>query len=146
MKKLFLILAISLTGIFAYAQKKSTTDVPAAVTSKFTSLYPYSKAEDWKKGKDNYETKFTDKDKKMCISIDPNGNVIKTTTTINTSELPKSVNDYVAKNYANEKIVVAEKTVDADGKIKYEAEVKTKRLCFDSDGNFVKSEKCKSKV
>ena len=146
MKKLFLILAISLTGIFAYAQKKSTTDVPAAVTSKFTSLYPYSKAEDWKKGKDNYETKFTQNNTKMCISIDPSGNVVKTTTTINTSELPKSVNDYMAKNYANEKIVEAGKTIDAYGKINYEAEVKTTRVCFDADGNYVKSEKCKSKV
>jgi|ERR1035441_5181108 hypothetical protein len=146
MKKLFLILAISITGIFAYAQKKSTTDVPVAVTSKFISLYPYSKAEDWKKGKDNYETKFTQNNTKMCISIDPSGNVVKTTTTINTSELPKSVNDYMAKNYANEKIVEAGKTIDAYGKINYEAEVKTTRVCFDADGNYVKSEKCKSKV
>ena len=146
MKKGIFILAITLTGIFAYAQKVSSSDVPTAVTSKFSSLYPNSKAEQWKKEKDNYETKFTEKDTKMCVAIDPSGNVVKTTTTINTSELPKSANDYVAKNYANEKIVVAEKTVDADGKIKYEAEVKTKRLCFDSDGNFVKSEKCKSKV
>ena len=145
MKKLFLILAISLTGIFAYAQKKSTTDVPAAVTSKFTSLYPYSKAEDWKKGKDNYETKFTQNNTKMCISIDPSGNVVKTTTIISASELPKTANDYVAKNYANEKITEASKTTEADGKIKYEAELKTKRLCFDSNGNYVKSEKCKNK-
>jgi hypothetical protein len=47
------------------------------------------------------------------------------------------------KNYAKEKITEAEKTTEADGIVKYEAKVKGTRLCFDANGNFIKSEKCK---
>src|ERR1017187_361297 len=144
MKKLILILTIALIGNFSYAQKVSTSSVPAVVTSKFSTLYPNSKAEQWKDVKGNYETKFIQDKTKMCVVIDPSGNVVKTSTTINASELPSSVSNYVAKNYANEKITEACKTTEADGKIKYEAVVKDNRLCFDTDGNFVKSEKRKS--
>ena len=70
-------LRITSTGIFAYAQKVSSSDVPTAVTSQFSSLYPNSKAEQWKKEKGNYETKFTEKDTKMCVAIDPSGNVLQ---------------------------------------------------------------------
>ena len=146
MKKLMLMLAITSTVGFGYAQKVNSSDVPSVVTSKFSSLYPGSKADQWKKEKGNYETKFTANTAKMCVIIDPNGSVVKTTTAITTSELPQSVNDYMAKNYANEKMTEVSKTIEADGKIRYEAEVKATRLCFDSNGNFVKSEKCKSKV
>lgn len=43
-----------------------------------------------------------------------------------------------------QKITEACKTIEADGKVKYEALVKDNHLCFDTDGNFVKSEKRKS--
>jgi len=143
MKKLILILAIISTVSFAYAQKMSSTDVPAVVTSKFSSLYPDCKAGQWKKEKENYETKFTQNTTKICVVIDPSGNLVKITASIGVSELPKTANDYMAKNYANEKITEASKTTEADGKIKYEAKVKESRLCFDSNGNFVKPEKQK---
>src|ERR1700739_1704920 len=136
MKKLILIFAIT-TGSFAYAQKISNSDVPAAVTSKFSSLYPNSEVKQWKKEKGNYEAKFMQSSKKKCVVIDPSGNVIKTTTDISVMELPVSVNDYVAKNYGTEKITEASKTTEANGKIKYEAKVKETHLCFDANGNFI---------
>jgi hypothetical protein len=145
MKKLILILAIT-SGSMAFAQKVSTSDVPAIVTSKFSSLYPDSNAEQWKKEKGNYETNFKQSATKMCIVIDPKGNVVKTSTEISISELPASVNEYVVKNCKNDKIKEAFKTTEADGKVKYEAEVKDHRLCFDANGNFIKSEKCTKKV
>ena len=143
MKKLILVLAIAFTGQVILAQGVKTSAVPAAVTSKFTTLYPASKADQWKDVKGNYETKFTDAKIKKCVEIDPSGGVIKTTTTIPASELPKSVSEYVAKNYKDEKIKEAGKTVEADGKVKYEATVKDNHLCFDASGTFIKSEKCK---
>ena len=144
MKKIILILAITLTGSFAYAQKMSSSDVPTVVTSKFSSLYPNCKAEQWKKEKGNYETKFKQNDTKTCVVIDPNGNLVRTATTITNSELPKSVNDYVAKNYADNKITKAEKVIDADGTVRYEADVNKTNLCFDVNGLFLRSEKRKS--
>ena len=146
MKKLILILAITSIGSFAQAQNVNIKTVPVAVTSKFSSLYPTSKAEQWKKEKGGYETKFVQNKVKTCVVIDSVGNVVKTTTDIAVSELPRSANDYVAKNYANQKIVEASKTTEADGTVKYETKVKEMQLCFDADGNFVKSEKCKRKT
>jgi len=143
MKKILLIMAVTL-GSFVYGQNISNSAVPSAVASKFSALYPSSKAEQWKNAKGNYETKFTQDNTKMCVVIDPSGNVVKTSTSINVSELPKSVSDYVAKNYPKQKISEACKTMEADGKVKYEAKVKESHLCFDADGNFVKSEKRKS--
>ena len=144
MKKLILILAISSMGSLAYAQKISSSTVPTVVTAKFTSLYPTGKAEQWKNDKGNYETSFIQNKLKTCVVIDPVGNVVRTTTDIAISELPRSVNDYVAKNYANEKIKEASKTLEASGVVKYEAKVKETHLCFDTDGNFIKAEKRKS--
>ncbi|HKC69131.1 MAG TPA: PepSY-like domain-containing protein [Bacteroidia bacterium] len=144
MKKLILIVAIALTGTLAHAQKISSSEVPGAVSSKFSSMYPNSTVDHWKKEKGNYEVKFMQGGKKMCVAIDPSGNVVKTSTTISASELPSSVNDYVAKNYSNQKITEAEKISEADGTTKYEAKVNGTHLCFDSNGNFVKSEKRKS--
>ena len=145
MKKMILILAIAFTGSIAYAQKVSSSAVPTAVTSKFSSLYPSATADEWKKEKGNYETKFMQNSVKMCVVIDPSGSLVKTTTGINVSELPKTASDYVAKNYANQKITEASKTTETDGKVKYEAKVKEERLCFDSDGKFIKSENKKVK-
>jgi hypothetical protein len=144
MKKLILILAIALTGSFAYAQKVSSSSVPTAVTSKFNSLYPNATIEHWKKEKMNYEAKFTQNTTKMCVVIDPNGNVVKTATDISTSQLPDAATDYITKNYSNDKITEASKISEADGRVKYEAKVKDTHLCFDSNGNYLKSEKRKS--
>jgi hypothetical protein len=144
MKKLFLIVAIALSGTFAYAQKISSSEVPSVVSSKFSSMYPNTTVDHWKKEKGNYEVKFTQDSKKICVVIDPSGNLIKTSTSISVSELPNSVNDYVAKNYGNDKITEAERISEANGQMKYEAKVKDNHLCFDSNGNFIKSEKRKS--
>ena len=110
MKKMFLFMAVALTS-FAFAQNVASSAVPSAVASKFSTLYPNSKAEQWKNVKGNYETKFTQDKTKMCVVIDPSGNVVKTTTTIAVSELPKSVSGYVTKNYPKEKIRYSHQSV-----------------------------------
>ncbi len=145
MKKLILILTVILTASLANAQGKDvkTSEVPDLVTSKFSSLYPGTKAEQWKSSNGNYETKFSNSGSKMCVVINPSGSVVETSTVIKATELPKPAADYVAKNYAKQKIKESCKTTEAGGKVKYEAVVNDYRLCFDSEGAFVKSEKCK---
>lgn len=144
MKKGIWMMALTLMGSMAFAQKIKTADVPPVVTAEFATLYPSCKVEQWKKEKANYEAKFEQKMTKMCVVIDPSGNLVKTTTHIAVTELPKTANDYVVKNYNGKKITEACKTVEADGVVKYEAEVSEMHLCFDANGNFVKSEKRKA--
>lgn len=136
-------MAITLMGSIAFAQNIGQMAVPADVMNKFTSLYPGTTADQWKKEKGNYETKFTQNNTKTCVVIDPKGNLVKTTTHIAVTELPRTANDYVAKNYAGKKITEACKTIEADGVVRYEAEVNSTRLCFDANGTFVKAEKKK---
>ncbi|MGZ3942690.1 MAG: PepSY-like domain-containing protein, partial [Bacteroidia bacterium] len=75
-------------------------------------------------------------------SFSADGKLNETETEIKTSELPKAVTDYIAKNYAGYKNEEAAKIVDAGGKVSYEAEVKKGKeemdLIFDSNGNFMK--------
>ena len=144
MKKLILILAIALSGTFAYAQKINNADVPVVVSAKFNSLYPNTSVEHWKKEKGNYEAKFMQDGTKKCAVIDPSGNLVKASVTISTTELPSPVTDYVAKNYANQPITEAEKIYETTGEVKYEAKVNGTHLCFDSNGHYIKSEKRKS--
>ncbi len=143
MKKLILLLAVVLTAGIAQAQDVKATSVPDVVVSKFTSLYPGAKAEQWKNTNGNYETKFTQGGSKMCVVINTSGSVVETSTMIKESELPKPATDYIAKTYVKKKIKDACKTTESGGKVKYEAVVEDYRLCFDNNGAFVKSEKCK---
>ena len=54
------------------------------------------------------------------------------------AQLPAGVTDYVHSHYPGAKITEAGKVTDAEGKTRYEAEVKGKDLLFDEKGNFLK--------
>jgi hypothetical protein len=141
MKKAILVLAIVSIGSFTYAQKVNDSELPAAVKSKFSSLYPSTKAEKWEKEEGNFKAEFDENKTETSVIIDPNGNLIETHKKIEVSALPKSANDYVSKNYEGKKITEAVKVTDVAGKVTYEAEVKETNLIFDSNGAFIKAEK-----
>ena len=52
--------------------------------------------------------------------------------------LPAGVTNYVHSHYPGMKITEAGKVTDAEGKTRYEAEVKGKDMLFDENGNFIK--------
>ena len=138
-------MSIMLLGAYAHAQKISESEVPSSVKTTFSTLYPNTKVEKWEKEKDNYKAKFDQKKAEMCIVIDPNGKLLKTKTKIDHSLLPEAAKDYILKNYAGKKISEAKKSIDADGKVTYEAEVQETNLCFDSAGTFLNSKMEKKK-
>ena len=114
-------------------------ETPAAVKSKFSSLYPNATSVKWEKENGKYEASFKNDNASMEALFDEQGNLIESETEIKTSDLPKTALDYLAKNKPGEKVKEASKIVDGKGTVTYEAELRgEKNLIFDSTGNFIK--------
>lgn len=141
MKKLALLMVAGLITSFAIAQKLSDKDLPQSVKSAFQKAYPAAKEVKWEKEGGNYEASFDYNKTDYSVLYDANGNLIETEVEIELDQLPKSVAEYVATHYKNQKIKEAAKITDAKGLITYEAEIKGMDLLFDSKGNFIKEVK-----
>jgi hypothetical protein len=136
MKKL--ILATAFLGIFAAtAFALGNNDAPAAVKSKFASLYPKVTKVKWDKEDTNWEAGFElDKVEMSCL-FDATGNLLATESEIDISSLPRAAIEYMSKNYAGEKIKEAAKIVDSKNITTYEAEIKDGDIIFDATGKFL---------
>jgi hypothetical protein len=151
MKRMTLIVALSLGITAGYAQKVKEAEVPVAVKDAFAKKYPGLKAE-WEKEDGNYEAEFdgkkvranmeTGKSTKVevegSVLISPDGNILETEEEIETKALPAGVSDYVAKNLGGKKIAEAFKITNASGAVSYEIEIGKDEYLFDNNGGFVK--------
>lgn len=143
MKKVILTLAIAAIGLSASAQSVKESDVPSSVKTTFSSKYPGTTDEKWEKCDDGYSAEFKDKGTKTCVVIDSRGNWVKTKTHIEISQLPHGVDNYVSSHYSGKKVSEAWRVNKPSGETGYDAEVNGTILCFDSNGNYLKSEKKK---
>ena len=125
----------------ANAQEQKTINVPAKVKTEFAKLYPNVKDVQWEMEDGKYEGKFNYNNQSMSVQITPEGKLVQKETYLKISELPKAVQDYLAKNYAGTDFEKASKKTDAKGVLFYQAETKDKTLLFDAKGNFIKEEK-----
>jgi len=151
MKKITLIVALSLGLTAGYAQDVKEADVPAPVKEAFAKKYPGLKAE-WEKEDANYEAEFegkrmsvnmeTGKGRKEevegTVLISPDGTILETEEEISVTSLPAGVVDYVSKNFGGKKVKEAFKITDSAGKVTYEAEVGKDEYLFDANGGFLK--------
>lgn len=125
------------------AQKVKETEVPNAVVTSFQSHFNGAKVDAWDKEKNGeYEAEFKINKVEMSANFSSDGTLIETEEEIAVSGLPKSVEEYINKNYLGSKIEEAAKITDAAGKITYEAEIEKGKeeieLIFDVNGQFVK--------
>lgn len=137
MKTSILFLAIAFAGSTASAQKVQEKEVPIPVKTTFTNKYPKTEVEKWEKEDGNYEAEFDYNKEELSVLFDASGNILETEVEIKTTDLPKSVTDYIAKNVAGKKIKEAAKITDAKGTVTYEAEADNTDYIFDSSGNFL---------
>jgi hypothetical protein len=142
MKNILLLTAV-LFAAGAKSQKIKESDVPKPVISTFQNKFKGAKVEKWEKEKDgNYEAEFDWNKVETSANFNAEGKLLETEQEISVTSLPKTVSDYVTKNYAGHKISEAAKITDSNGKTMYEAEVKKGKeefdLIFDADGNFIK--------
>ena len=147
MKKNLLFMGLLITLLFSSVnaqeinQGLKNEDVPAQVKARFLKLYPSVKNIDWSLEDGKYEGKFNYNKQSMSVQITPKGKLVQKETYLKISELPKAVQDYLAKNYAGVDFEKASKKTDAKGILFYQAETKEKTLLFNSKGKFIKEEK-----
>lgn len=135
-----MILAFSLILANAYSQKIKENEVPEAIKSGFKKNYPGVKTVTWEKENGEYEAEFRQDKKEIAVLLDNMGVVKEVETEITASELPKTIRDFLAKDYADYKIEEAARIKAADVQT-YEAEVEkgkeTVELIFDASGKML---------
>ncbi|MEO8664887.1 MAG: PepSY-like domain-containing protein [Ignavibacteria bacterium] len=137
-----LIFAILITGIAlnANAQKLKESNVPSAVKTTFSSMYPGVKNVKWEKEDGKYEAGFEENKIETSVLFDANGIYTQKEVEIPVSELPDAIKNYVSANLSGKKIKEASKITEANGSISYEAEIGNQDYIFDQSGNLLKKE------
>jgi|SRR5580704_10987513 hypothetical protein len=128
-----------LISISAAGQRIKAADVPAAVKTALQSKYPSATAVSWEKEKGNYEANWGGTSgEDHSVLFTPAGTFVEQVEAMPVAQLPAGVTAYVHTHYPGAKITEAGKVTDAEGRTRYEAEVKGKDLLFDEKGNFLK--------
>jgi hypothetical protein len=128
-----------LISISAAAQRVKSADVPTAVKTALQSKYPSASAVSWEKEKGNYEANWGERSgEDHSVLFTPAGAFVEQVEAMPVAQLPAGVTDYVHSHYPGARITEAGKVTDAEGKTRYEAEVKGKDLLFDEKGNFLR--------
>ena len=144
-----IVVAILITG-FAQAQKLKESEIPKTIKESFTKLFPNAKEVKWSKESDTeLEAEFETAGKEQSANFDLSGKWMGTETEIEKSELPKSVTDAIAKDFAGYKIEEAEKAETPDKGKFYEVELEkgkvTYEVQFSAEGKVMKKEEKKEK-
>ncbi|WP_193812789.1 PepSY-like domain-containing protein [Kaistella flava (ex Peng et al. 2021)] len=139
MKKLALIGMIALgfgTTTLSAQKKGKTEDVPAAVKAAFAKKFPGVTAK-WENEHGKYEANFDQGKHETSALYNADGTLEETEMEIPVSQLPKAASDYILKNNLG-KIKEVSMITKADGKVEYEAEVKSGDAMFTANGQFIK--------
>jgi hypothetical protein len=140
MKNFRMVSVLLLVAIAACSQSVKKVNVPENVKAKVASLYPKVSPE-WEMEDANYEASFTRDNVETSVILSPDGNILQTETTWDVASLPPAVSEFVSSQLGGKKIETAEKIVDANGMVTYEAEVDHTDYLFDENGNFKSKEK-----
>ncbi|MEY3499191.1 MAG: hypothetical protein RL308_860 [Bacteroidota bacterium] len=137
MRKSVIILIALVLSTIAFAQKVKVTKVPEIVSKSLLSKYPNAKNIKWDKEENNYEASFENNKIENSVLFSANGKIIETEVEITVAQLPKSILNYIGKNYKDQKVKEAAKIISEKGIITYEAEIQGKDLFFDENGKLL---------
>ncbi len=125
MKKAILIYIGTLVIGLAHAQKINDADVPTAVKSAFTKLFPSATGVKWsKEGAAEFEAEFKINAIKGSSNFDPAGKWLGTETEIKSTDLPPAVTATIASEFVGYTIGETEKAETPDKGMFYEVEMK----------------------
>lgn len=133
MKRGFLVVIMLVFCVVAFAQKLSTSRVPANVRESFKKAHPSATAS-WEREDAAYEANFEEEGKIMSCVIDKQGTILETESSITFNELPADAKSYVTQHYKGKKIKEVAKIDKAGGGVAYEVNVQGKDILFDSNG------------
>lgn len=145
MKKSILFFVVFTLTISLSAQNKNDVKVTEKARATFIKLHPTVKDVKWsKEGKDEFEAEFKQNDKAISVVIDENGNYKETESEISKSDLPKGVEESVAKSHSGWTITETAKIVDAKGNTTFEVQITkakvNKDLIFTKEGKPITKE------
>jgi hypothetical protein len=138
MKKLILLVVITVFMMQVQAQKLITKDVPAAITTAFAKANPTIQDVEWSKAGNDYEAQFTAKNLPTTATYNASGALLKTVEIIPVTDLPDSATEYVKKNYKLEEVEKVSKVTNANNVASFLVKVKGIELTFDLMGTFIK--------
>ena len=138
MEKIIFAMCFLLVASCSDAQKLKDSDVPSAVKTSFSTMYPDVKTVKWEKENGKYEAEFDQNNVETSALFDAKGTFVQKEVEIQVSELPAAASNYVSSNLSGQKITEASKISDANGTVTYEAEVEKGDYLFDQSGNFLK--------
>jgi hypothetical protein len=132
------ITGLLLLSIVVSAQSLKSSAVPQPVKDALLKDYPTARSVKWEREKGNYEANWGGRSgEDNSVLFKPDGVFIEKVVAIPVSGLPKEVAAFVQKSYPGAKITEAGKVTDAEGRTKYEAEVRGKDLLFDENGGYL---------
>ena len=141
MNKLILISAVLFCALRAEAQSIKQRDVPAAVMTSFSSLYPNASKVKWETEDGMYEGSFLTDKKETSLLFSRDGILVQTENEITLADLPSGVLEYVSKEHPGATIEEASKVTDIKGVVNYEVEIADVDFHFSSTGQFISQEK-----
>jgi hypothetical protein len=123
------------------AQSIKERDVPPAVASKVSALYPDAAKVKWEMEDGMYEATFLTGAMETSVMVSSQGMLVFTEQEIEISSLPKEVMIYVTQNNPGSSVQEASKITDVYGKVSYEVELKNIEYVFDAAGKLLTEEK-----
>ena len=141
MNKLILISAVLFCTLRAEAQSIKERDVPPAVITSFSALYPNATKVKWENEDGMYEGSFLTDKKETSLLFSRDGILVQTENEITLADLPSGVLEYVSKEHPGATIEEASKVTDIKGVVNYEVEIADVDFHFSSTGQFISQEK-----
>ena len=141
MIRLILLAAVLCLTLQLEAQSVKERDVPVAVTSRVSTLYPDAVKIKWEMEDGMYEASFMTGNKETSVLVSSQGMLVQTETEIEVAALPKEAAIYIMQNNPGNAIQEATKRTDVYGVVRYEAELKNMEYVFDATGKLLTEEK-----
>jgi Putative beta-lactamase-inhibitor-like, PepSY-like len=141
MNKFILLAAVLFCSLHMEAQSIKERDVPPAVMTSFSALYPNASKVKWENEDGMYEGSFLTAKKETSVLFSRDGILVQTENEITLAELPAGVVEYVSKQHPGATIEEASKVTDIKGVVNYEVEVADADFLFSSTGQFISEEK-----
>ncbi|MDZ4747553.1 MAG: PepSY-like domain-containing protein, partial [Saprospiraceae bacterium] len=141
MNKLILLGAVMFCTLRIEAQSIKKRDVPPAVITGFSALYPNASKVKWENEDGMYEGSFLIAKKETSLLFSRDGILVQTENEIAIADLPSGVTEYVSKNYPSATIEEATKVTDIEGNVNYEIEAASFDILFSSTGQMLSQEK-----
>jgi hypothetical protein len=141
MNRLILLGAVLCLAVQLEAQSIKERDVPPAVASKVSALYPDAAKIKWEMEDGMYEASFLTGGMETSVMLSSQGMLVYTETEIEVSALPKEATIYILQQNPGNAIQEASQITDVYGVVRYEVELKNIEYVFDSAGKVLTEEK-----